>query len=160
MTPALFLEIGIVPALSLLPDAMDTPEARALLLTIALQESQCKYRRQVNGPARSFLQFERAGIIGVLNHRASARHSKTVCDVLEIEWHRDAVYTAIEFQDVLACALGRLLLWTDPTPLPQEGEVDLAFNAYLSTWRPGTPRPGTWPDHFSRAWAIVREGHQ
>ena len=47
------LKNNIIPAaLSLLPPKMDTPEARAMLGAIALQESALRYRQQVGGPAK------------------------------------------------------------------------------------------------------------
>ncbi len=53
MTPAEALASAVVPALSLLPGKMDTPEARVMLLAIGLQESHLTFRRQrPTGPAR------------------------------------------------------------------------------------------------------------
>jgi hypothetical protein len=55
-----------------------------------------------------------------------------------------AVYAALEHDDVLAAAFARLLLWTDPEPLPAVGEVQRAWALYLRTWRPGKPHRQTW----------------
>ena len=61
MTPAQFLRFAIDPALSLLPPVMDTRAARAMIISICLQESRLQHRRQIGGPARGFAQFERGG---------------------------------------------------------------------------------------------------
>jgi hypothetical protein len=155
MTPEHLLDFGIKPALSLLPAHMDKPAARALLLAIALQESGAAHRRQIGGPAKSYFQFERAGVVGVLNHRASAAHAGDVCHLLDIEATVDAVHAAIEFSDLLASAFARLLLWTLPEPLPKSDETDLGWSQYVGAWRPGRPRPEDWPDNFARGWTII-----
>lgn len=160
MTPDLLLEIGITPALNLLPETMDSVEAQALLLAIALQESECEHRRQhPDGPGRSYYQYEpkeNQALAGVLRHPKTALHAANMCRVLDIEHTTRAVYTASEFHDVLASAFARLLLWTDPTPLPKAHEIDLGWNHYLSCWQPGHARPERWPSRFVRAWEIVR----
>lgn len=143
----------ILPAaLSLLPERMDTPEARILLLAIAGQESGYEHRRQVGGPALSLWQFERIGLTGVLMHPASTRHADAVCAALLYDTHQpDDVHRAMEHNDVLACALARLLLWTDPHPLPPIGEYDWAWDYYLRTWRPGKPHRERWANNYHRA---------
>ena len=55
----------------------------------------------------------------------------------------DAVYNALEHDDVLAMGFGRLLLWTDPKALPGLNDVDGAWQLYLRTWRPGAYTRGT-----------------
>lgn len=156
MTPERLLALGIDPALTLLPPRMTSDDARAMILAIALQESKCQHRRQLHGgPARSYVQFERAGIAGVLSHRASAGHAVNVCQLLDIEASIDGVYTAIEFNDVLMATFARLLLWTLPRPLPLRDEVDEAWRDYLEAWRPGKPHPETWRAHYADAWACV-----
>ena len=49
-------DVVIPAALHMLPGHMDSPEARAMLLAIGLQESKLTYRRQVGGPAHGFWQ--------------------------------------------------------------------------------------------------------
>ena len=146
-------------AYSLLPEAMNSPNASALILSIGLQESQFIARRQGgNGPARGFFQFEKAGIRGVATH-ASTR------DLLQTAL-RDLCYSGsvgqtaklhaiIEHNDVLACVFARLLLWTLPGRLPARGEQEEAWRQYLDAWRPGKPRPTTWAAHFTEAWACI-----
>lgn len=54
-----------------------------------------------------------------------------------------SVWRAIEGHDRLATAFARLLLWTDPHPIPTEERA--AWDCYLRLWRPGKPRPAEWP---------------
>src|SRR3954463_14612266 len=118
MTPDLFLRTAIVPGFSLLPEAMDSAEARACVLAIALQESALGRRRQMaGGPARGFAQFEKAGISGVLGHEASQSQAIALCETLNVAPTLDGVYAAIEYQDVLCAGFARLLLWTSALPL-------------------------------------------
>ena len=59
MTLEQVMRDAVRPALALLPAAMNTPQARCMLLAIGLQESRFVHRRQIGGPARGFWQFER-----------------------------------------------------------------------------------------------------
>jgi hypothetical protein len=156
MTPAFALHRMIPAALSLLPTAMDTPAARALLLAIGLQESKLQHRRQVQGPARGYWQFEaHGGVAGVLEHRASGPHAWNVCTVLDYSPSVVVVYDAIADNDVLACAFARLLIWTLPEALPTT--ADDGWRQYLKAWRPGRPHPETWAACWERAWATVED---
>ena len=153
------IEKAIKPALAMLPARMRSREALVMLLTIGLQESLFKCRRQMgNGPARGFWQFERAGgTTGVIRHSASRSHAATVCALRgiepppppmiqmsrpELDFIR-AVYDGLEFDDVLAAAIARLLLWTDPKALPALNDADAAFDLYIRTWRPGAYSRGS-----------------
>lgn len=161
MTPALFLRTAIIPALELLPDVMDTAEARALVLAIALQESGLHARRQrAGGPARSFSQFEKAGISGVLMHSASSLKAVSLCETLNVTASVDGIYQAIEFQDVLCAGLSRLLLWTSRLPLAGLDDPPAGWRIYLECWRPGKPRPDEWRTNFSIAKNAVLQGRQ
>ena len=137
----------IVPAaLSLLPPRMDTPIARRYLLAIALQESRFEHRRQLGGPAKSFAQFERSGVLGLIRHPATAPHLHSAVVALQYEPEMAAddvgLHAAIEHNDVLACVLARLNLWWLPGPLA--ADQDGAWDQYIQAWRPGRPRPATW----------------
>ena len=142
----------INPAMALLPARMDSFEARVVLLTIGQQESRFEHRRQMgNGPARSFWQFElgtkasRGGVWGVFLHDASRGQLLKLCAARGIDFEPSAIWTAIEHDDVLAAGLARLLLFTDPRPLPAVWDVEAAWNLYaLRTWRPGKPHRETW----------------
>lgn len=147
MTLADIRQRAIAPALALLPANMSSQEAEIMLLTIGLQESLFKHRRQIKGPALSFWQAEKGGgmIAGLLNyHDPKIRKlAHDLCIARGVKPEAEAVYTAIEFDDVLAAGLARLLLWTDPFRLPREHDVDGGFALYLRTWRPGAYRRGS-----------------
>lgn len=152
----------ILPAaLSLLPARMDSPAARAMLVAIGLQESRFEHRRQIGGPARGFPQFERGsdskggGIVGVLRHAASGAHLLPALDALRYPPDADALYDAIEHNDVLACVLARLLLFTLPYALPGAAEPDEGWRQYLEAWRPGRPHRATWDAFYAQAWGVV-----
>lgn len=153
------LTYTIPAAYSLLPPAMRSIEATALLLAIGLQESRFLHRRQTEGgPARGFWQFEaNGGVQGVLAHTTT---QETILDVLTtLRYPIDApvtIYHAVlEHHDVLACCFARLLLWTLPGVLPARGEVDRGWTQYLDAWRPGRPHSETWPALFEEAWTRV-----
>lgn len=156
MTPALLLRTAIAPALALMPPAMGAPAARAMLLAIALQESRCCHRRQIGGPARSFWQFEVGGLRGVLAHRASKPHIADALAQLAYPVTDDATvpYVAIEHNDVLAAICARLLLWTDPQPLPFRDDAQGGWELYLRCWRPGKPHRATWDAFYQQAWDL------
>lgn len=160
MTPDLYLELAVLPALSVMPSAMDSAEARAMIVSIALQETQLSARRQAaGGPARSFAQFEKnGGIANVLDHPKTAAFARGFCALLNILPTRDAVYEAIEFNDVLCVGFTRLNLWTNASALCGIDEPARAWRLYLETWRPGRPRPETWNACYARAWAVVVPG--
>jgi hypothetical protein len=158
MTPARFIEIGLEPALEMLPAKMDSPEARAMVLAICLQESRFKHRRQMEGgPARGWAQFEHAGgIVGVLNHMQTRPHIMRVLDALGYDYGSDTSYAAIEHNDVLCAAYARLNLWWLPQALPAEGATQAAWIQYINAWRPGKPHRDTWDQYFADAWAVVK----
>lgn len=154
-----FVARAIVPAAyELLPDGCRSDAATAMMLAIGLQESGFQHRRQLQGPARGFWQFEGGGIRGVLGHRASREAIRSALVALGYRENYPvlAIREAITHNDVLACVFARLLLWTDPEPLPPSStESVAAWDIYYRTWRPGKPHPQTWGRHYSRAWAVV-----
>lgn len=158
MTPYYLNRWIIPPALALLEARHDTPEARAMLIAIALQESGLKARRQSgNGPARSFWQFEKGGIEGVLNHKASRETIRKVCVALDVEPAVDAIHAAIEYNDILGAACARLLLFTSPNPMPKSDEMMPAWEMYCNElWRPGKPRFDSWEQNWSTAWGALK----
>jgi hypothetical protein len=155
LKPSIFDSIN--QALSLLPQNMDSPQARVMILAIGLQESRFEYRRQIgDGPAKGFWQFERGGgVKGCIQHPASAPHIRKLCAARGVEFAPQAVWNAIEADDVLAAGLARLLLWTDPKPLPALGDADGAWSLYLRTWRPGKPHLITWSWIYRQALGAV-----
>jgi hypothetical protein len=155
LTFALFLPIYSVAA-SMLPAKMDSLPARAMLAAIALQESRFEYRRQINGPARGFFQFEKnGGVKGVLTHPATSDHIRNVLDALAYNHAVETSYVAIEHNDVLACAFARLLLWTVPGALPARDDPEGAWQQYLSAWRPGKPHRATWDALYAKGWEMA-----
>jgi hypothetical protein len=153
------LAYTIPAAFAVLPARLDSPEARAMLLAIGLQESRFLHRHQVGGPAVSFWQFERAGVKGVLTHPASAGLVRTAYQALRYDTQVGspgyALHVALEHNDVLACVFARLLLWTLPLPLPPRDEPELAWQQYLLAWRPGRPRRDSWDAYYGMAWLRV-----
>ena len=147
---------AIVPAYLLLPLSMAGGEATQMLLAIGLQESRFLHRRQIGGPARGFWQFEKGGgVIGVLTHPASKQHARNVCTRYDIGWDSGEVYRELVDNDVLAAAFARLLLYTDPAPLPALGDVEGAWLYYLRNWRPGKPHRWSWDGLYRQALAFV-----
>ncbi len=155
-------------ALALLPATMDSPAARAMLLAIGLQESRFLHRDQVdpyrvNGPALGLWQNERGGAVrGVLTHPRTRRHALTVLELLRYDVRgpttaglERATWEAIEHNDLLACCFARLNLWWLPSTLAAKDEPIKAWEQYLAAWRPGEPKPDTWRNFYTEAWARV-----
>jgi hypothetical protein len=152
----LLLRFILPAAYQLLPPAMESQAATAMLLAIALQESELEHRRQIGGPARGFWQFERGGgVRGVLTHHATRELMRTVLRRLHYadDMTPSEAHAAIEHNDILASCFARCLLLTDPRPLPFLSEVPIAWSIYNDTWRPGKPRPETWNENYAAAWA-------
>lgn len=140
----LVLRDAILPALHMLPAAMDSMKARVILLAIAGQEADFRHRYQIlntpgrKGPARGLWQFERGGgTAGVLRHASSASHARSFAQQRVGSTTPDAVWQALEYDDILAAIYARLLLWTDAAALPEVGDVEGAWQLYLRCWRPG-----------------------
>lgn len=151
----------------LLPAKFDGPAARIQLLAIGLQESGFAARQQYGGPARSYWQMEQGGgIHGVLQHPASKAYARAICSQRAVAPVESDVYAAFLGDDQLACAFARLLLWTDPEPLPQLGDEQGAWGLYHRTWRPGAFARGDaaqqasvlarWHISYSAAMAAAR----
>lgn len=141
--------------LTLLPGYMDTPEARAMLYAIALQESRFLHRKQIQGPALGFWQFERIGVTGVLTHPVTREIAEKTCDKLRIDPGTE-IYSAIRYNDGLAGAFARLLLWQYPGRLPNIDESSLGWDQYRDLWRPGKPRLESWGANFKKGWDLTQ----
>jgi len=145
-----------------LPDRMDTPAARLMMLAIQKQEDPEERRYQVvkrteatakenivgpktaKGPARSLWQMEiGGGVNGVLSHNNTGPLIIPICHRLELNATPRDCWEAIEDNDVLAACFARLLLWSDSKPLPKIADAEGAFDLYLRTWRPGAFTNGT-----------------
>lgn len=162
MDPKRLLATAILPALNELATLgirSSVPAAR-FLLAIALQESGLQHRRQVvaggaeNGPASSFWQFEQGGgCKGVLSHRSSAAHMKSICETFNVQPMPAALWEAMRYQDIVAAAAARLLVYTLPSELPKTAEEGWA--QYIAAWRPGKPHESTWSGHWATAGEAV-----
>lgn len=161
MTLSDVISTAIAPALALLPAQMDTPQARVMLLSIGLQESRFTTRQQIGGPARGFWQCEqgtqasRGGVWGFYLHPASRYWMSTLCAARGVAFDPVAIYDALDDDDVLAAGVARLGLFTDPQKLPATDDVAGSWALYLRVWRPGKPKPDTWPALHTQAVAAV-----
>ena len=159
------VKTAINEALGLLPSTMDSVQARVMLFAIGLQESRFTDRVQrprkpggKPGPARGFWQFEegteksRAGVTGVMLHAATAKHAERICELRGVPFEAHAIWAQLEHDDVLAACFARLLLWTDPKPLPALSDTWGAWALYVErTWRPGSPHRSTWAGFHAAA---------
>lgn len=162
MTPEEFLRTVYRPAAarasSLLPARVSwSPAAHQMLMTIAGQESAWTHRRQINGPARGFWQFERGGgVRGVMQHHSSAAHAQALCTGLNVPFEANAIYVGLENNDALAVGFARLLLFTDAAALPTLAQM--GWDYYNRNWRPGRPHPEMWQTRWDAAAQALRTG--
>lgn len=146
----------------ILPRALEgrfrSARADVQLLAIGLQESKFKYRRQMgNGPAKGLWQFERGGgCAGVLRHPSSKSYMEHACREHGVAPTAAGLWNALETDDLLACKAARLLLWTDPSPLPALGDVWGAWEYYKRNWRPGKPHPEFWAANYAAALRVAQ----
>jgi len=155
------IRAAIDQAFGFLPQAMDTPKARVMVYAIGFQESEFEFRRQMgNGPAMGFWQFERGGgVVGVMTHSASKGFMHSICAERGVAFDKMAIWQAIQFDDMLAAVAARLLLYTDPRPLPSEyasidpadPEASQSWQYYERNWRPGKPHSKKWPASMAKA---------
>lgn len=147
-------------ALEILPSEMKSPEAAALLVAIGWQESRFEARLQVGGPARGFWQFELGGVKAALGPRANREAFDVAAARLGYQkpMLANAVFSAIAHHDVLACVLARLLLWNLPESLPTREQREEGWSQYERAWRPGKPKPETWPFAWAIGWDLNTQG--
>jgi hypothetical protein len=164
MTPTEFHATTIRPGLNLLAAAVDGPHlvsawASIMLGAVALQESGQRDRYQVlsdgrPGAARGFWQFEAGGgVRGVMRHARTQELAQRLCAWVQVRWDEAAIWRALEGHDGLAVGFARLLLLSDPYPMPRTAADGWA--CYLRTWRPGKPHPAAWAKHWERATAAL-----
>ena len=164
--PDVFLADYIQPGLrelERLGGPLPSRQAELFMLAIAQQESgpnlNARYQhspRPVAGPARGWWQFETAGVEGVLAHRASRTLALAACELYVVVPQAAPVHRALEGHDMLACMIARLLIWTDPAPLPTTWQDGWRY--YMRTWRPGRPHENRWPGHWDTATRTVEHG--
>lgn len=158
MTPQRLLNTGISPAMAELESigVRDSVGARRFLLAIALQESRLDHRRQViaggseTGPAASFWQFEQGGgCKGVLTHPASSERMRKICADYNVLPTPSGLWEAMRYNDIVAAAAARMLVYTLPFALPTTQEQ--GWQQYLSAWRPGKPHLQSWEKNWVQA---------
>jgi hypothetical protein len=153
----------VLPALDMMQGiggpVWSQPAAR-MLLAIARQEGGPKLEvyQQLGGgrygPARGYWQFERGGgVQGVMYHPASTDIARALVRHYGLAWNDRAIHEALATVPGLAAGFARLLLWTDPAPLPS-AEHD-GWHYYLRNWRPGKPHPDAWPTNWRMATETV-----
>ncbi|MGO1000742.1 hypothetical protein [Lysobacter sp. CA196] len=165
--PTALVREVIVPALARFPASWSTRDAIVLLVAIAIQETQLATRRQGTplkpGPARGLWQFEVAGASGVLQHPETHAQAQALCRQAGIHASAGAVHRRVEVDDLFACQFARLLLRTDPSPLPYAhlSAEAAAFAYYLRNWRPGAARTAKGrakcAKRFTEAWRLALE---
>lgn len=166
MEPEAFVERILDPGLHVLhrlggPAVTDA--ARHFLLAVILQESgpglNARFQHSpatTPGPARGWAQFEQGGgVQGVLTHAASRTLAALLCAECSVVPAAAACWRALEGHDVLSIGFARLLLWTDPHPIPVTQEA--AWECYATRlWRPGRPHPQRWAGNWATAGAAIR----
>jgi|SRR6185437_13601673 len=158
MTPDAFYASVITPGAALVPTSMNTLASRVLLFAIAGQESAWSSRVQIpGGQARGYWQCERGGAVkAVLGDSGTGPIARRFCAEHDIPSDLGTVWEAIAWHDGLAYLIARLALWQQPAPLPALENCDGAWTYYLDTWRPGAPRPHSWPGIHAQACTICR----
>lgn len=168
ITPAEALAKIIDPTSEILTGVPWNDRADVALLANTLQESDLATRVQYGGgPGRGLWQFEQAGAVhGVMTHPASATLAAQLLAKRGVPKTERSAYLALAGDDILACGFARLLLFTDPAPLPVLGDVDGTWAYYLRNWRPGAYTRGTdvqradlrakFRTHYAAALAAVR----
>ena len=172
MTPDRMCTSIVLPTLKLMADMPDvgipvSDTAVVELVAIAGQESGWSARRQIGigqyypqtVGARSYWQMESTwGGPVAINDVMQRVPNKlaAVCAYLEIPTDELGLYEACAWNDTLACALARLLLWIDPSPLPALGQKDVAWNYYVRNWHPGAPHYESWYGNYDAAMQALR----
>jgi len=141
----------ISTALDILGPNFNHPKAMTMLLAIGFQESAFLHTHQIGGPAHGWWQFESGGgVLGVMTHHQTQRRARDIIvNRYGLPFERAEIFAQIEQDQILAAIFARLLLWTDPAPIPTEQAE--AWNVYDRTWRPGKPHPERWP----ASWAFA-----
>lgn len=158
-----FIAGPLADAYHILPEKMDSLAASAMVLATCLQESGFLHRVQLgNGPAHGFAQMELgkpgngAGVTGICEHPSTRDMVRTLCQARDVDFSPIAIWSAIINDDVLALGMARLGYYTNAHPLPTVGDSESAWDYYKSTWRPGKPRPETWPANYQAALEALR----
>lgn len=166
ITPTQLQTEIIIPAMRLLPAAMDSRRARLLLGATAEQESGLAVRDQIDaghmiGPALGLWQCERGGAIAnVLENPATRDIIGKIMEAHGMPRTRQALWIGVAEDDLLAACVARLEYWTRRPPLPVEGDMDGAWTYYLATWRPGRPDKSRWRHAYQGAMYATGVTHE
>jgi len=161
MTPDIFFTRIVEPTLLYMASSPGigvpvSANARVLVMTIAGQESRWKERRQIGGPARSYWQFEGGPYSGTTDvFQKSPRQLGLVCAACDVPYEQATVFEAMAWNDMLACAMARLLLWSDPAPLPAVGDKVAGWDYYIRRWKPGAPHRISWDGLYDQSVAAI-----
>jgi len=173
MRPAAFLAGIVDPGLDWIATHGGVHQSRAaarpFLLAVAMQETGLLDRAQRvegggAGPARGWWQFEMPTVRLLLEHRVSGERLRQLCAAAVVRPDAGAIWRAIEGHDLLALGVARLLLLTDPQPVPVT-EIE-AWTCYAERlWRPGAWHRGSvqqrqqlrakWSDNWRAAQSVV-----
>lgn len=133
-----------------------------MLISIGVQESDFRVRDQITSgpdvidPTTGYWQFEKAGgVRGVMRHLSSRDIARQLARNADVTFEEGAIWRNFveAAQGELSCGFARLLLFTDPQPLPIAvlASEDAAWLCYLRNWRPRTPHRGRWTGHWRTA---------
>jgi len=157
VSPRNFFLRVVEPGLALLPGYMVSDRARVALMAIPGQESNWAARIQAaDGPAHGYYQCEPVAVAEVTNNAQTAGVFNSVLSTLDLVGM--SPYTAIQYNDPLACVVARLLLWADPAPLPSVGDAEGCWQYYLRNWKPGKPDETRWGASYATACNTVASG--
>lgn len=127
--------------------------AENLLLAIALQESNLMARIQGPndaGPARSFWQFEKIGVVDVFQRQKQPL--QVMCSALVLPCAPGQLHLMMAYNDAIACVIARLTLRLDHRPLDVASTPSDAWDYYVKNWRPGKPHRDRWDGH---SWPVA-----
>ena len=156
MRPKYLVDTVINPTLNMMQDYVGIPYnayAENLLLAIALQESNLMARIQGpndTGPARSFWQFEKIGVVDVFQRQKTAL--KVMCDALVLPCEPGKLHLMMAYNDMIACVIARLTLRLDPRSLGLATTEEGAWEYYIRNWRPGKPHRNRWDEN---SWPVA-----
>lgn len=140
-------------------DNMWTAEAKQEILTICLQETDLRYRRQhPSGPARGFAQFEggqQQALDLIMRHDVVGPWLHEYAASVVLPFSLEELYTAMQYHDGLVIVAARLLLYTDYRSMTMD--QDIGYEIYDDCWQPGAKRPEDWPNNWARAYGVLAE---
>ena len=159
MTPAQFNTTIMVPAEAVfaatVPEVPVDDRARVLLLAIAGQEGGWQFRAQADGgPAHGFWQFEQGGgVAALMSNKTTSAFVRRLAARTGCPFTPMSVWGALASisGDDMAFGLARLILWSDPAPLPDPGDDEACWQTYVRNWRPGKPRRDDWTANIAAA---------